>query len=445
MPRDTRPNILYVFTDQQSAFAMSCVGNPDLDTPVMDGLAEEGVRFEQTYCTQPLCTPCRGSMFTGLMPHVCGTPRNGVGIHEHLRSRELGRVLNDGGYECLYGGKWHVPGGSMPTDNDHGFRAFWNRGDHGLAQACTDEFKAWQGTAAGDRKPFFMVASYVNPHDICQIGRNQRLPWGPIAAYPPLADCPNLPANFAIPPFEPEIIRIEQACHWAIYPYREHTPEEWRRLRWGYCRLVEKVDQQIGQLLDGLRQYGLDEDTLIVFSSDHGDGQGAHQWNQKCALYEEVVRVPMIVRPPGGRQGCVDTEHLVSNALDLFPTACDYAGVTVPQGLPGLSLRPLVEGHGEADWRDHLVVETLFDGSRGYDTQGRCIRTKRFKYIVYDRGRYPEQLFELTTDPGEMVNLAVETRFQSVLDEHRRLLARYMEETDDKFRPTFMDQWPAGE
>ena len=127
-----RPHILYIFTDQQSAFAMGCMGNQDLQTPAVDRLARGGVLFENTYCTQPLCTPCRASMITGLMPHVCGTPRNNLPIAEHLRDQEIGNVMARAGYECLYGGKWHVPGGSMPDDNDHGFRTFATRGDPGL-------------------------------------------------------------------------------------------------------------------------------------------------------------------------------------------------------------------------------------------------------------------------------------------------------------------------
>ncbi len=441
MTDEIRPNVLYIFTDQQSASAMSCAGNPDVNTPAMDRLAAEGVLFEQAYCSQPLCTPCRGSMFSGLMPHVCGTYKNGAPIAEEFRQQELGNVLRRAKYDCLYGGKWHVPQGTMPADNDHGFRVFAPRGDHGLAEACVRELKNWTVKPAEARQPFFMVASFINPHDICQIGRGQALPWGAIEeSVPTLEECPNLPANFGIPPFEPEIIRVEQACNWAIYPYREHSPEEWRRLRWGYYRLVEKVDRQIGVILDGLDEAGLAENTVVIFSSDHGDGHGAHQWNQKCVLYEEVVRVPFIVRAPGGRRGAAVKDRLVASALDLFPTVCDYAQAAVPEGLPGRSVRPLVEGAGHVEWHDQVVIETFFDGNRGYDATGRAVRTERYKYCVYDRGRYAEQLFDLEHDPGEMVNLAVETRYRDVLLDHRRRLLQYMEETKDTFRPAFVDE-----
>jgi len=430
----TRPNILCVLTDQQSASTMSCVGNQDLHTPAMDHLAREGVLFEQAYVTQPLCTPCRGSMFTGLMPHQCGTPCNGAAIHAERRPLELGNMLRHSGYECLYGGKWHVPEIRMPENNDHGFRAICGFDDHELAGACVDYFAEFAEGEAGQRQPFFMVASFDNPHNICEYGRTMALPWGDLPEPPPLEQCPNLPANFAVPPFEPELLRLEQACNWAINPYRERSAEDWRRLRWGYFRLVEKVDREIGRILDGLRQHGLEKDTVVIFSSDHGDGHGAHQWNQKSVLYEEVVRVPMIVRAPGGRRGHADAAHLVSNALDLFPTVCDYAGVAPPDDLTGHSLRALVEGHDPSGWRDAVYIETAFDGGRGYGTRGRAVRTQRFKYMVYDRGKFREQLVDLENDPGEMVNLAVESRHREELEHHRELLREFVVEADDNFR-----------
>ena len=368
------------------------------------------------------------------MPHECGTPRNNLPIADHLRPRELGVLLAQGGYDCIYGGKWHLPQVTMPKDNDHGFRVICRYDDRKLPDACTAAFHEHAAKPAADREPFFMVASFGNPHDICQLGRNMALPFGELdEPAPPPEECPNLPPNFAIPAFEPEILRIEQQANWALWPYRTHSPEDWRQLRWGYYRLVERVDRQIGKILDGLQAAGLDDDTVVLFSSDHGDGHGAHQWNQKCVLYEEVVRVPLILRAPGARAGQVVRDRLVSNGRDLYPTICDYAGVAPPDDLQGLSLRPLAEGREPASWRDALFIETTFDGGRGYDTTGRAVRTERHKYIVYDRGKYREQLFDIQADPGEMVNLAVEARHHDLLAEHRALLHAHTQRTADKF------------
>lgn len=438
MPQTDRPNILLITTDQQSGSAMSCAGNSELRTPAMDKLAEEGVLFRNAYTAHPLCTPCRGSIFTGMTPLECGTPNNGMGIKPELREAELGNVLARAGYDCIYAGKWHVPEGAMPEDNDHGFRSLGRMKDDAVSGACDAEFGRWASASPSGRKPFFMAANFVNPHDICQIGRGQWLPQGGIGQPPPVEDCPNLPANFAIPPFEPGAIRTQQARNWSCRPFRDASPEEWRRLRWGYFRLVEKVDAEMGKLLDGLYRRGLDKDTLILFTSDHGDGHGAHQWNQKSILYEEVVRVPFLMRPPGGLKGGAVSDFLVSNGLDIFPTACAAAGAPVPAGLRGANLLPAAAGQSPDPDREAVFVQTNFAVDTNRICQGRAVRTQQWKYNVYDSGPCPEQLFDLESDPGEMVNRAVEKRFRPVLDEHRHLLMRHLQETGDPFKAVFM-------
>ncbi len=431
-----RPDIVLLLTDQQAASALACAGNPDVRTPGLDRLAAEGVRFESAYCTQPLCTPSRASLITGLMPHECGCSRNGESILPELRAQGFGRLLAAAGYDCFYGGKWHVPQIAMPADNDHGFQSICGFNDAQLADACIGCLARIAAQDPARRPPFLLVASFDNPHNICEWARSMPLPWGHIGEPPPPAECPNLPANFMPSPFEPEIIRIEQAANWGIYPYRERSPEDWRRLRWAYFRLIEKVDAEISRILRALDARGLAENTVVVFASDHGDGHGAHQWNQKSALFEETVRVPLLMRAPAGHRGLVNSTHLVSTGLDLLPTFCDYAGVPLPEGRRGRSLRPLVEPAAAppATWRSSLFIETVFDGARGYGTQGRAVRTARTKYTVYDRGRYREQLVDLTTDPGESVNLAVESRWTDLLAEHRRLLASQVRHTGDVFR-----------
>lgn len=434
-----RPNILFIFTDQQTAEAMSGAGNGDLQTPAMDRLATEGVRFERAYCAQPLCTPSRASLFTGLMPHQTGAPRNEMPIAEHLRPREMGNLFAAAGYECAYGGKWHVPG--LTIQDGHGFRRIspavsqrpnLDGGDDHLVEAC----KAFLREPRGRDRPFLLVASFDNPHNICEYAKGRNLPQGSIPPAPPVEACPALPANFGVPAHEPEAIRFEQSAAPDIYPTAAYTADDWRRYRWAYCRLVEKVDGLIGQVLGVLEETGRKGSTLVVFSSDHGDGQGAHQWSQKCVLYEESVRVPLIVRAPSSAHGgFVDREHLVSNGLDLLPTLCDYAGIEPPPGLEGRSLRPLVEGDPSAPWRDELVTETVFDGDRGRATRGRMLRTRRYKYVVYHWGRFREQLFDLDRDPGEMVNLAAAPSHADVLNDHRRRLADWCRRTGDDPKP----------
>ncbi|MFQ5807987.1 MAG: sulfatase [Armatimonadota bacterium] len=417
-----RPNILYIFTDQQSAGAMSCAGNPYVHTPAMDGLAEGGVRFERAYSPYPLCTPARASMFAGRMPHEVGIDRNGQPIDEAFRQEELGNLLAANGYDCAYGGKWHVPEIAIPEG--HGFERICGFDDVELPSRCCEFMTAERG------RPFFLVAAFDNPHNICEWRREQSLPWGDIGQPPAVEDCPPLPANFAIPPCEPTVIREAVRANPRVYTQADYSPEQWRRYRWAYNRLVEKVDGHIGTILDCLREKGLAENTLVLFSSDHGDHQGAHRLSQKSILYEEAARVPFIVRMKGLTQGeHVDT-HLVSNGPDLYATICDFAGIEMPDGMFGRSVRPLLSGESVADWPDHLVAETNFPA---IECPGRMVRTEQFKYVAYARGPYREQLFDLENDPGEMANLADCSHYQEVLQHHRGLLRAWCEKTNDGF------------
>ncbi|MCY3682772.1 MAG: sulfatase-like hydrolase/transferase, partial [Gemmatimonadetes bacterium] len=220
-----------------------------------------------------------------------------------------------------------------------------------------------------------------------------------------------------------------------VYPTIEYTEDDWRRLRFLYYRLCEKVDAEIGVLLNGLRDLGLEEDTYIVFTSDHGDGHGAHNWNQKTSLYEEVINIPFIISHKGVTQpGGVNDTHLVSLGLDLLPTLCDIGGASAPEDLDGLSLRSLAEGNTSGEWRDDLVVETIIDLGSGPGGSGasRAVLTDHYKYSAFPIGRHREQLIDLQNDPGEMVNLAVNSRFKNELDDHRRRLRDWCEKTNDK-------------
>jgi len=300
-------------------------------------------------------------------------------------------------------------------------------------------------------KPFFLVASFTNPHDICEFarklasfGKGEEPKNGPFFDPPPPAQCPKLPANFAIPQNEPDMIRVHQTWQANTYPSSDWTDGLWRQYRWELCRLTELVDSRIATLLDALRAEGLMQNTIIVLVSDHGDGNAAHHWNQKTIFYDETARVPFILSGPGiAAPGRTDREHLVSTGLDIFPTFCDYAGIETPETLRGRSLRPLAEGRATV-WRNQLVAEN--DLSRrfglGSGVEGRMLRTQNYKYVVYSYGKIREQLTDMRNDPGEMNNLAVDPKFREVLQEHRNRLATELKETGDFFNVPGTDSAP---
>src|SRR5690606_22186188 len=144
-------------------------------------------------------------------------------------------------------------------------------------------------------------------------------------------------------PYEAEIIRLEQRVHFPTYPVINYTPDDWRRYLNAYYRLIETVDKEIGKILDALVELGLYDDAVIIFSSDHGDGVAANQWNQESALCEEVVNVPFIVKAPGAFRSNAERPDLVNARLDLLPTICDYASAEAPAHATGKSTRELVE------------------------------------------------------------------------------------------------------
>jgi arylsulfatase A-like enzyme len=416
MTSQTRPNILFIFTDQQSAHMMSCAGNRYLHTPAIDSLAAQGVRFERTYCTNPVCTPSRFSLMTGRMPSEIGLRNND---HRHIDSipepilqQSLGWLLRRAGYETAYGGKVHLP---KMTPQDLGFDIISVDERDGLADDCA------QFISQERDRPFFLVASFINPHDICYMAirdfaetdREHRLLQASPAEIAALdaalqrpasvsedaffADhCPPLPHNFEIQVGEPEAIRRMQARSPFKHKARQHYDERrWRLHRWAYCRLTEQVDAHIGWVLAALRASGQAENTLVVFTSDHGDMDAAHRMEHKTAFYEEAARVPLIITWPGVTPaGVVDT-HLVSNGLDLLPTLCEFGGAETSGDVAGLSLRPLAQGSTPALWRTALPVES---------EMGRMIVTDRYKYMLHDEGMHREQLIDLVADPGEIRN-----------------------------------------
>ena len=191
------------------------------------------------------------------------------------------------------------------------------------------------------------------------------------------------------------------------------------------------VDQEIGKVLVALSENGFKDNTIIVFTSDHGDGAASHKWAAKNSLYEESSRIPFIVSWPGKiLSGTKNTTHLVSQ-IDILPTLCDYAGINVPVEFTGRSLRSIIEDPG-ATWRDNLIVE-LADYKPDRQRKGRMVRTTDFKYNVYSSGLRNEQFFDLKADPGEMNNLIDNPEYQEEILIHKKMLQDWMTRTNDTF------------
>lgn len=429
MSTESRPNLLVIMTDQHAAHALSVAGADHLSTPNLDGLAARGTRFTRAYTTFPLCVPARSSMITGRYPHQLGIGGNRPeqGVQPGRRPDSLGHLLRQAGYTCGYAGKWHATAADVSSGD--GFEPVAPFGDAGLVARSAE----WLRDRADEPEPFALIVSFDDPHTICEYARNQPMPYGDVDPVP-LRATPPLPPNYGPQPFEPEAVRFEQRAAGAMYGTVDFSPEDWRYYRHVYARLVERVDARIGRLLDALAETGMAQDTVVVFTSDHGDGDAAHAWNQKTALWEETVLVPLIVADPRVEEPIDECSALVSLGLDLLPTLVSLAEGSAPRGLTGIDLSPALREPGLTA-HDEIVVQTRFERVPGPLTSGRALVGSQYKYVVYTWGRWREQLFDLDADPGEQRNLAVEAAFDPTLESMRaRLLAWCLETGDKAFR-----------
>ena len=412
-----RPNVILILTDQQAAKAVGFAGNPNLRTPAMDRIASHGVRFENAYCSFPLSGPSRAAMFTGLFAGESGVDINEMPIPPALRDSTLGQLVSAAGYDCAYAGKWHVNTISLPSEHAFGFRNLKGNGDLGLAEAAVDYLQEEH------ENPFFLVVSFTNPHNICEVARGQKPPMADIGPRPKVEDCPKLPANFAVAPYDASVLQFEKRQNYSLYPTQDYSKNDWRQYLYAYYRLVEAVDAEIGKIVDELDRQHLWNDSVVIFTSDHGDGMAAHHWNQKTVLYEESACVPAVICLPGGEHAGESTQALFNNGVDLMPSVCDWTGACLPSGRSGKSIRPVLEDG--LPGQNYVVTETNFKQTAG--SYGWMVRTARYKYVLYDKGLYREQLYNMETDRGEMHNLAVKEKYASVVLEHREILRRWLE------------------
>lgn len=426
-----KPNILLIITDQLASSILSCEGNTSAKTPALDRLASTGVRFDKCYVSQPLCLPFWSSLQTGRYPHEIGAVVNQESIKGTFPM--LGNLVSKAGYKCDYFGKWHV--GTTPEAA--GYKDYDNVGtDDKKAEAAVEYLQK------NHEAPFFLTVSFMNPHNVCELARADAdgtdLPDGSIG-FPPsdLDQLPPLPLNFDIQEDAPSVIREEHKGSKFEYPTDDWDETTWRQYLWGYCRLVEKVDSETGKVLDALQKSGYTDNTVVIFTSDHGEGLAMQRWNQKKVFYDPVARVPLIINWKGKTQSRVYSE-LVSNALDIPATILDIAGIEKPASMHGHSLLPILEG-GSPPSREFVACETMFnETSLGKGARGRMIRTGRYKYCVYSEGENREQLFDMENDPDERSNLACKKEYIEELKRHRKLASDWAGLTNDSEFPYFV-------
>ena len=402
----SKPNLLFIHTDQQHFEALSGLGSKYVHTPNMDRLMKRGTAFTQSYSANPVCCPARACWYTGRASSENGMLKNGMRLNPNMP--DLGQWFKSRGYDTFYSGKWHIPGRA----NESGFTVLTSNPSH-LGQhtdgVVSRSAQAFFKNYSGD-KPFFFSTGLLQPHDCCYWVTSHAENRGGLP-YPTIKDeLPPLPQNFEYNVKEPKALSDHLA---GLRAKREWSDEFWRYYMWSYYRMVEMADAELGRILDALEDSKFAKDTLIVFTVDHGDGLARRKLVSKWTTYDEAIRVPMIVCLPGSSGGGrLDEKHVVSG-LDVAPTLCDFAGVEAPPDARGRSLRPLVEGKSR-EWREFVVSECLISG--------RMLRTPEYKFVAF-KDDPVLQLFDMRSDPWEMTNLAEDARHASTLSDLRKRLA----------------------
>lgn len=411
-------NLLVIFTDQQHKEALGRV-NPLYQTPHLNALADDGVLFTNAYSNNPLCGPFRGCLMTGLMTCHNGLKANNLPLPEGVPT--LAGQLRHQGWQTGFVGKWHLGGRGndpIPQDIRGGFERFngyqmyngfdpaepyrnqvifydeantAHRYQEHRTEVTTRLALDMLDTMARDSRPFCMVVGYQAPH----------YPEQPAPEYEALYRDVAFPVDAeaaAVEPYTPTFNPRSPEDRAQCPDFRRYGGRmaEYKRL---YAAMVSQVDHGVGRILQSLKEHGLYDDTMIVYTSDHGDMQGSHGLTNKGVPYELSAGIPMIVRYPGGRRHC--RSPLLVAGIDIFATAMELAGADNTGD--GRSFLAYVQGRSDAPVNDFIISESLI-GQQPW----RMIRTGPYKLVVSYPDHQPLMLFHLDDDPGERHNLLAE-------------------------------------
>ncbi len=429
------PNIVYLLADQWRASATGYEGDPNVKTPNLDRLAHESVNFRNAISVCPVCTPYRAALLTGRYPTSTGMFMNDLYLPEdHLCMAEM---LDQAGYDTGYIGKWHLDGHGrsayIPPERRQGFQ-YWKAAecDHNYPHSHyytgrSDAIQYWQGydafaqtkdaqkylrDHAKTRKPFALFVSYGTPHF-----PHETAPQEYKALYPP--ESIQLPTN--VPDALQQISRREAQGYY------------------GHCTAL---DTCIGDIVRTLEDTGLAENTILVFTSDHGEMLGSHGFRPtfKQVPWDESARVPFLLRYPSelGLKGRVVKTPI--GTVDILPTLFELAKVPEPKGLEGDSLASLIRGKNEEDRTALYMLPAPFSGAMN-EPPYRAIRTDRHTYVRTING--PALLFDDEQDPYQMKNLIGQSDSESLQKEMDARLQKALLRIGDTFRPRkyYLDTW----
>jgi len=456
---NSKPNILIIISDQQNIDSIAAYSHIFkhkayhchwVKTPNLDRIAKNGYSFVESYSVNPVCSPARSSVFTGRYTVETGVTNNGLGIDTNVPN--IGEWLSKYGYYSVYCGKWHAGGSwTYPEVESNRIVPGFETLQVGMfAPGLTGDYVDFQVSGAlsgfirnySDEKPFFAVAGLMNPHDICYwkgrfLPENDRFGLG--------EERPPVPPNQAAE-FELEFRNSDNATQLFEKRNEQFTEDQWRNYNYDYQRMIEKLDTDVGRLLDAVESRS--DKTLIIFTSDHGEGSARHKRTEKNSPYEEALKVPLIFYMPSKvKKNAYDMSNIVCG-LDIMATICDFAGIQAPANCRGESLWPIVKGKCKIKKKNFSISELK--------QTNRIVRQGDLKYIKFYRysgnreepfvrksdggfekfqpgnsSRYVESdikmLFDLKKDPWETRNLANEPGYAQAISQMEALLQNEFE------------------
>lgn len=436
-----RRNMVFLLTDQHRLDTLGCYGNPWGTSPNIDSLASSGTLFRNAFTPTAICTPARATLLTGLLPfrhRLLANYERNVGYAEELAGEvPFSTELREAGYQCGLIGKWHVgqrrgpqdygfegthfPGWHNPVDHPE-YRAWLDRRglpahrvlsevrgvfpngqpgnllagvlsqpteatfEHFLADSAIEMMRRYASDWRRSGRPFYLACHFFGPHLPYLVPEEVYFRFDPETVVLPRSMLETFDGK--------PVVQRHYSDHWCFDSF---SPDEWRRLiavYWGYVALI---DAEIGRILDVARDLELFDDTVFMFSSDHGEFTGAHRLNDKGpAMYDDIYRIPLVVRAPGGVGGSNDAFVTLT---DLSATFLDVAGVEVPKRYDGRSLVPTVSGSAGEDDPREVVAE--FHGHH-FPYPQRMLRTEHWKLVVNPAG--VNELYDLDRDPDELAN-----------------------------------------
>ncbi len=485
-----KPNVIFIMTDDHASHAIGSYGSRINKTPNMDRIAEEGMRFDNCFCTNSICAPSRAVILTGTHTHINGVKTLGDNLDNRLEN--LPKIMQRNGYETAMIGKWHLGQGERhhPTGFDY-WSVLPGQGDYFnptmiemgekkvfegyVTDIITEKSMEWIEKRKGD-KPFMLMCHHKAPHrpwlsddkhkdmykeadiplpDTFFDNYENRSEAAKRAMMRVESDFNALDLKIETPegydlmdrlPVPEDVTKIEYTT-WEGEKVRFETKEELKRWKYQrymkeYLRCIASVDDGIGRILDLLEKRGLDEDTMVIYTSDQGFFLGDHGWYDKRFMYEESLRMPLLVKYPKKIKGGSVSRKMVLN-LDFAPTILDMAGFETPDFMQGESFVPILEGENTPDWRDSMYYRYWMHLAHHNVAAHYGIRTERHKMIHY-YGRAlgttnsieqdtPDEweMFDLEKDPAEMNNIYDDPGYGEIREELKKELYKLKEEAGD--------------